>query len=187
LQILIDTGYLYQSWNYNKKYIDDVYEYLHASKLRDILYLDNEQKYQILKNLGEPPICCYNLYFITIYDDRDEKLVYIGKTDSKINRFANGHRASFKLHNPIYKGFNKRIYFATLVFLSKDRKYIPLEFINPFEESEKYLNDIEALLIAHFNPELNIKPEKIRYINDLSAIHIQNSTDKSTFLNMLFV
>lgn len=185
----IDTSYLYESWNKNRKYIQDVYEFLDARKLKDILYLDNEDKYSILEKLGEPPTCCYNLYFITIYNDHTEKLVYIGKTDSKTSRFANGHRAALKLHNPLYSEFKKRIYFGTLIFLSGDKNYIPLEFIDPFKKANKYLDDIEALLIEHFKPELNIKLEKRHYIEDLSVMHIQNLTDKSTFLNdyMLFM
>ncbi|NLO41999.1 MAG: hypothetical protein GX109_03080 [Bacteroidales bacterium] len=75
--------------------------------------------------LGEPPECCYNVYFITTYYDKGERLVYIGKTDSQKSRFVNGHLAALKLHNPKYNMFNKRIYFGTIIFLSKDKKYIP--------------------------------------------------------------
>ncbi len=37
----IDTSYLFESWNKNRKYIKDVCELLDAQKLKDILYLDN--------------------------------------------------------------------------------------------------------------------------------------------------
>ena len=64
----------------------------------------------MLQEIGEPPFGCYNIYFITIYNEHEEKLVYIGKTDSKKSRFSNGHLAALKLHNPIYNGYNKRVY-----------------------------------------------------------------------------
>ena len=35
----------------------------------------------LLQEIGEPPFGCYNIYFITIYNEHEEKLVYIGKTD----------------------------------------------------------------------------------------------------------
>ena len=45
--------------------------------------LDREEKWWVLQEIGEPPFGCYNIYFITIYNEKEEKLVYIGKTDSK--------------------------------------------------------------------------------------------------------
>ncbi len=50
----IDTSYLYETWNKNRKYIEDVYEFLDAKELEDILYIDNEERYNILDKLGEP-------------------------------------------------------------------------------------------------------------------------------------
>lgn len=69
------------------------------------------------------------------------------------------------------------------MFLSKDKQYIPLEFITLFGGAEKYLNEIEAFLISWFNPELNVKNEKIGKMKDLAIIHIQNFSEVSHFLH----
>ena len=50
----------------------------------------------------------------------EEKLVYIGKTDSKSSRFSNGHLVALKLHNPRYQKYYKRVYFGTIMFLNKN-------------------------------------------------------------------
>lgn len=177
----IDTGNLYDSWHKNKEYIERACEIANVNE--DNCYdLDHEEKTWILEELGEPPECCYNLYFITVYNDTDERLVYIGKTDSKKSRFVNGHLAALKLHNPKYNMFNKRIYFGTITFLSKENEYVPLEFITPFSEANELLCKMEALLISHFNPELNVKSEQVREMQDL-IVHIQNFSDVSGFLD----
>lgn len=181
----VDTGNLFESWHSNKEYIEK------ACKIADVSEdnnydLDHEEKAWILEELGEPPECCYNIYFITVYDDTNEKLVYIGKTDSKKSRFINGHLAALKLHNPKYNTFNKRIYFGTITFLSKNKEYIPLEFITPYIQANKLLYEMEALLISHFNPELNVKSEKVGKMKDL-IVHVQNFSDVSDFLDNYIV
>lgn len=178
----VDMGNLYDSWNKNKKYIERVCEiaYVNGENKYD---LDHEEKGWILKELGEPPQCCYNLYFVSVYNETEEKLVYVGKTDSKKSSFANGHLEALKLHDPKYNEYCKRVYFGTIMFLSKEKEYVPLEFIEPFSEAERYLSEMEAFLIAWFNPELNIKSEKIGEMRDLGVVHIQNFSEKLTFLN----
>ncbi len=182
----IDTGNLYDSWHKNRDYIEKACYITGASSENDY-DLDNEEKWIILNELGEPPLCCYNLYFITIYNTEEEKLVYIGKTDSRKSRFSNGHLAALKLHNPKFNQYYKRVYFGTLMFLSKDREYIPLEFITPFEKAKKYLSEIEALLIDWFNPELNVKSESIGSMKYISTVHIQNFSQVSNFLHDYFI
>ncbi len=86
-------------------------------------------------------------------------LISLGLT-SKKSRFSNGHLAALKLHNPIYNGYNKRVYFGTVMFLSDDKEYVPLEFISPYSRAERYLSEMEAYLIERLNPELNKKKEK---------------------------
>ena len=177
----IDTGNLFYSWHKNKEYIERACEIADVNE--DNNYdLDHEEKAWILEELGEPPECCYNIYFKTVYDDTDEKLVYVGKTDSKKGRFVNGHLAALKLHSPKYNMLNKRIYFGTIIFLSKDKEYIPLEFIIPYRESNNFLCEMEALLISHFNPELNVKREHVGKMKRLT-VHIQNFSDVSDFLD----
>ena len=182
----VETGNLKDSWKLNKEYIENACE-LTRTNSDSGFDLDNEQKRFILDELGEPPMCCYNLYLITIYDDEVEKLVYVGKTDSKKSRFVNGHLAALKLHNPKYQRFKKRIYFGTIMFLSEKKDYIPLEFITPYSMAERYLGELEAFLIERLNPELNIKSENVGELKDLREIHIQNSSGISSFMNDYFV
>lgn len=181
----IDTGNVFDSWHKNEEYIERACEIANVNE--DNGYdLDHEEKEWILEELGEPPECCYNLYFITVYNDTDERLVYVGKTDSKKSRFVNGHLAALKLHNPKYNIYSKRIYFGTITFLSKENEYVPLEFITPYLEANKFLCQMEALLISHFNPELNVKSEQVGEMQDL-IVHIQNFSDASAFLDNYMV
>jgi hypothetical protein len=182
----VDTGNLKDSWKLNKEYIERASE-LTGADAECGFDLDNEEKRWILDELGEPPRCCYNLYFITIYNEVDEKLVYVGKTDSKKGRFINGHIAALKLHNPKYQRYNKRIYFGTIMFLSEIKEYIPLEFITPYSIAERYLGEMEALLIERLNPELNVKSERMGELKNLSVVHIQNYSGISSFMNDFFV
>ena len=181
----IDTGNLFESWYKNKDYIEKTCEIADADEYNGY-DLAGEEKRAILKELGEPPTCCYNLYFITVYNATDERVVYIGKTDSKKSRFINGHLAALKLHDPKYAMFNKRIYFGTITFLSKDKKYVPLEFITPYSEANNLLSEMEGLLISHFTPELNVKSEQVGDMNDI-VVHIQNFSDTSSFLDNYIV
>lgn len=187
-----DSGNLEDSWLKTHEYIDrafsiineDLYRLLENNEID--MSLDNEEKYMILKELGNPPLCSYNIYIITIYNDKEERIVYIGKTDSKKSRFKNGHLAALKLHNPKYEGYKKRIYFGTIVFLSESN-FIPLEYITPLEYARTLLSYTESILIKNFKPELNtllidsnIDIPKIQF-------HIQNFTDTSPFLNDIFI
>lgn len=176
----IDTGNLHDSWYSNQVYIEKACEITGIGEENDF-DLDNEEKSWILDELGEPPENSYNLYFITIYDETNEKLVYIGKTDAKESRFVNGHKAALKLHNPMYKNYNKRVYFGTITFLSENSDYLPLEFIKPYKLAKKCLAEMEALLITYFNPELNERKEKYSKLENL-VIHIQNFTGVSDYL-----
>ena len=181
----IEAGNLYDSWKVNKEYIEKVYDMMGINK-NDNYLLDNEEKQWILEKLGKPPKSGHNLYFITIYNEIEEKLVYIGKSESKRSRFMNGHLAALKLHNPVYQNYNKRIYFGTAVFLSKN-EYIPLEFIRPYMLAKKYLGNIEAFLIDRLKPELNVKYESIGELKNLSLVHIQNFSEEPIFMRDCFV
>lgn len=182
----IDTGNLQDSWDLNKEYIEKACEITGVDE-ENKFNLDNEEKQWILDELGEPPECCYNIYFITIYNETEERLVYIGKTDSKKGRFANGHLVALKLHNPKYNYYNKRIYFGTITFLSEMKEYVPLEFITPYDLAKKYLGEMEALLIDRLNPELNVRRERIWEMENLGVVHIQNFSDVTKFMHDYFV
>ena len=121
------------------------------------------------------------IYFISIYDESNERIVYIGKTDAKGSRFANGHKAALKLHDPIYKDYYRRVYFGTITFLSESGDYLPLEFIRTYKLAKRYLTEMEALLITYFKPELNERKEKYSKLANL-VIHVQNFTDVSDYL-----
>jgi len=182
----IDTGNLNDSWIANQQYIEMACDIAGIDLEEDVeescFSLDNEEKHWILEQLGSPPECCYNLYFVTIYNETEEKLVYIGKTDARKSRFANGHSVALRLHNPIYASYKKRVHFGTIMFLTDDKEYLPLEFIQPFDEAEKYLNEMESLLIRWFNPELNVRCGNMGMMKQM-FIHIQNFTESSDFLN----
>jgi hypothetical protein len=182
-----DSGNLQTSWSETREYIEQALAIVNRDLDNDDFYLDNEEKWYILKKLGEPPLCSYNIYIITIYNETEEKIVYIGKTDAKNSRFSNGHLAALKLHNPIYDKYKKRVYFGTLMFLDKKNNYLPLEYITPLEEAKRILGYSEAILIHYFKPELNVQMINIETIPITTVFHIQNFTDTAPFLNDVFV
>ena len=181
-----DCGSLKESWNRTREYIENAYEIL-GRKLEDKeVDLDREEKYMILQKQGMPPFASYNIYIITIYNEIEERVVYIGKTDAKGNRFANGHLAALKLHNPIYAEYKKRVYFGTVVFIDENKDYLPLEYIRPLEKARNLLSSVEKVLIQYFKPELNIQDMHSELSMRPFQIHIQNFTDKSPFLNDIY-
>lgn len=182
----IITGTLESSWKENQTYIKKACVIANTGEENDF-DLDGEDKINILEELGEPPECSYNIYFITIYNETEEKVVYIGKTDSENGRFANGHLAALKLHDPKYSLFQKRVYFGTITLLSENKDYIPLEFIIPYDEAKKYLNGVEAFLIDRLNPELNTRRENMNIFKEARHIHIQNFSGVSTFMKDFIV
>lgn len=186
----VNTGNLQDSWEQNQEYIIQACEIGQYESIEDAYEhgfdLDNEQKRWILSELGKPPYCSYNIYIVTIYNEVEEKVVYVGKTDSQASRYKNGHKVALKLHNPKYKNYYKRVYFGTIMFLSEQCQYIPLEFITPLEKAKGYLSNFEARLINHFRPELNSRREQVGELKDIS-IHIQNFSKVSGFLNDYFI
>lgn len=183
-----DSGNLQTSWNQTRKYIEEALEIvkIDLDEVSDVS-LDNEEKQWILDKLGEPPLCSYNIYIITVYNEVEERIVYIGKTDAKTSRFSNGHLAALKLHNPIYDSYKKRVYFGTIMFLDKEKNYIPLEYVTPLNIAKKILADTEAILIRYFKPELNKQLVNTRDVAMQTIFRIQNFTDTSPFLNDIFV
>ncbi|WP_200411017.1 hypothetical protein [Virgibacillus salexigens] len=140
-------------------------------RLRDV---DREIIREIEHQLKTPPAACYPLYFISAGDDKDEKLVYVGKTSSKIHRFSVGHSAALKLHAPEYDGLSKHIYFGTAVFLDDEKNYMPLEFIQPYKEAKSLLRNLEAGLIYNLMPELNTVYLNKNYAHMDMFVNIEN-------------
>lgn len=93
---------------------------------------------------------------------------------------------ALKLHRPKYNSYNKRVYFGTVMFLSKRNEYLPLEFISPLEKAKQYLSNFEAKLIEYFGPELNVRQEQVGELKNIN-IHIQNFSGTSDFLDNYFV
>ena len=116
----VDTGNLKDTWNMTQEYIQKACDIANVGSDNDF-DLNHEEKYWILNELGKPPEYCYNIYCITIYNEHEEKVVYIGKTDSKESRYINGHLAALKLHDPKYEFYDKRVYFGTIMFLTLDK------------------------------------------------------------------
>lgn len=159
----MDSQSLEDTWGNVNDYVSDAFRIImdeyreelgisEEDKLRDV---DKEIINEIKSQLQTPPAACYPLYFISVGDGDNEKLVYIGKTSARTHRFSGGHSAALKLHAPKYEGLSKHIYFGTVVFLDNDKNYMPLEFIQPLEDAKNLLSNLEAGLIYNLKPELN--------------------------------
>jgi len=107
----------------------------------------------ILEQIGEPPIPCLPIYIITCTDEKEETIVYIGKTKND-NRFTGGHTAALKLLSPEFENKKKKIYRCAIWFHFND-EYIVLDWIRPEELALEILDSIESQLIYHFKPMLN--------------------------------
>lgn len=170
------------SWDKTNNYIKEALKF---TKNKNIL--NKEEIKKITAELGEPPVHCYPIYIVTIEDDSEEKVVYIGKTSANKNRFLGGHKVALKLHNPKYNGKIKNVYFACVMFLTENKNYLPLEWISPKEKALELLDSIESYLIFNIKPELNIQKIKKNYSKYDFYFHIQNSSNYSNFYNDKFI
>jgi len=151
-------------------------------------WIDSEEAIMIREELGEPPTLCYPLYLISVGDDSEERVVYVGKTSATQPRFRQGHAALTKLLHPKYDGMSKRVYFGSVVLLSNDVEYFPLEWVRPLEMAKQLLSSIEAQVIYHFMPELNthhVYHDNVKW--KFPSLHIQNFTNVTEFLDDEFV
>lgn len=138
----------------------------------------------VIAKLGEPPPQSLPIYIITVRKGSDEKVVYVGQTTAN-NRFAGGHSAALKLHEPAYKDTDKMVYRCS-VTLAMDDDHVALEWVEPFSVAQQILNDIESHLIYEFQPPLNSKGKKKNLASRQIDIHIQNLVDglrDGSFLN----
>lgn len=186
----IEAQSLEDTWNEINYYLTNAFRIItdeygedlgieEAEKLRDV---DRKIIQEIEYQLKTPPNACYPIYFISVGDGTEERLVYVGKTSSKTHRFSGGHSAALKLHAPEYEGLSKHIYFGTVVLLDQEKNYMPLEFIQPLEDAKNLLSTIEAGLIYNLKPELNST-----YLNNSHArfdmlVNIENHSFRSNFL-----
>lgn len=142
-----------KSWALTKEYVANVCH--HFGKTHAGWGPNSSDRKAAIKKFGDPPLQAYPLYFITIHKNNQEKLVYIGRTNSKKNRFTGGHAAFTKLLNPKFNGWKKRIYMAGVTVLTYEDHYIPLEWLHPRAFTKRLWKSIESQLIYHFQPELN--------------------------------
>lgn len=176
------TGNTNESWRLNREYIKKALKLLIIDEEDCDMELAEDEKEEVLEKLGEPPYSCYNLYFITIKNDTEERIVYVGQTNGQKSRFISGHHAALKLHAPQYNGYQKYVYFGTVTFKSTDEKYLPIECLETTGQIKHLLNDIERILIYAFEPELNTQKYKYNLINQ-PRLQIENHTGTSDFLD----
>lgn len=137
---------------------------------------DKGKQSQILAQLGPPPVNAYTIYVISTRcsDTQVEKVVYIGKTNSKSHRFRGGHAAISKLHAPEFEGMQKAIYFGCLIGINHDGNYVPIDWVDADAGRDQILSDVEAQLIFHLKPRLNTVGKDKCGANQRVPLHVQN-------------
>lgn len=141
-------------------------------------------KEMVIDQLGEPPPQSLPIYILTTKSSSNESIVYIGKTTAS-NRFAGGHRAALRLHDPKYKDCEKIVYRCSITILVDD-DHVALEWVDPLAVAEQILDDVESHLIYHFKPQLNTQKKKNNRATHQISIHIQNLVEdlrSGSFLN----
>lgn len=136
--------------------------------------------------MGYAPLASYPIYLITVGDDSNERLVYIGKTSSNSSRFSSGHAAISKLHAPKYNNLTKRVYLCCIVFI-KNSNTIPIEWITPYEHANTLLKSFEANLIYWNKPELNTQHIIHEPFFEYGQVHVQNVTGQTYFWDEKFI
>lgn len=178
----VSTGNTKESWKLNREYIKKALKILAIDEEECDMELAEDEKEEVLIKLGEPPYSCYNLYFITIKNNEEENIVYVGQTNGTKSRFIGGHHAALMLHAPKYSGYQKYVYFATATFTSTDKSYLPMECLETTGQIKHLINDIERILIYEFKPILNTQKHKYSFIKE-PRLQIENHTGTSDFLD----
>jgi hypothetical protein len=123
--------------------------------------LEHEDRWDLEDAGLKPPSLCFPIYLITCEDMANqtapETVMYVGQTKVS-NRFAGGHNAALKLHDPKYAGFRKWVYQCSVCFSNDE--YIFLEWIYPPRTAQMILDDVESILIFALQPELNSAKRK---------------------------
>jgi hypothetical protein len=176
---------LIESWSsshtYAIKALSIVSEYYRTENPEDV-YLEHEERNDIIHRLGNPPKPCFPIYIFSVDDGVTERAVYVGKTNSFKGRFSGGHSACVKLLEPKYSSFTKRLYLCQVMFLSQSKQYLPLEWIKPYETAKKFLDDAESDLIFRLQPELNSLKKKNNISNSKIDFMVVNHTDRKSFI-----
>lgn len=170
---------LEQSWIDTKTYVSRACQLIGRS--RPGRALSDGERATVLAALGEPPSPAWPLYFFTVGDLDEERIVYIGKTNAKTHRFYTGHSAITALHRPEYKGLRTRLYLATVTMYSEEGHYIPLEWVHPDGLRESLWSDAEAQLIYYFQPELNTDLKAVDSSKMPTRITLHNYSGTNNF------
>lgn len=181
----LDAQSLEESWNKTQGYVAGALALVHTCKDENPqdLEIEHEDRGDILHQLGEPPKSCYPLYMFSVESNQVEELVYVGLTNSEKSRFSAGHRACTKLLDPQYNNHIKRLYLCRVVLLSKNKDYLPLEWVNPYPLAKQLLDDFESQLIFKFQPVFNDKKKTTNCVKNLISMTIVNYTDETDFLH----
>lgn len=171
---------LSSSWLKVDTYVKQALDIIRADEPQ---WLDSWETEKIQEQLGQPPVNCLPIYFVSVGEGGSERLVYIGKTSSEQGRFRGGHTAFTKLHHPRFDGLKKTLYLAAIVLLSEEKDCLPLEWVKPRAKAEELLDSIEAQCIFEFKPELNTHHVSRDNSRWPTSLHIQNVTGASAFLN----
>lgn len=161
------------SWQKTNDYLEKAFDIINEEYPQKIS-LDKEEARMILDELDKAPKIMHPIYIMTVEKDNKEEIVYIGQTSSSKSRFKGGHSAISKLHLPKFEGFTKKLYQCGILLLNEDNELVPLEWIKPLDKAKELLNSIEAQLIFHFQPELNILLKKNNNTTKYIQLHLQN-------------
>ncbi|NMQ30316.1 hypothetical protein E4Q23_22690 [Candidatus Accumulibacter phosphatis] len=170
---------LKQSWIDTKTYVSQACLLLGRSRPGHALSLN--ERATVLAALGEPPGPAWPLYFFTVGDLAEERIVYIGKTNAETHRFYAGHTTITALHRPEYRGLRTRLYLATVTIYSDEDRYIPLEWVHPTVLRETLWSDAEAQLIYYYQPELNIDLKAVDASKMPTSLTLHNYSGTKNF------
>ncbi|MEI6559450.1 MAG: hypothetical protein WCO00_13680 [Rhodospirillaceae bacterium] len=100
------------------------------------------------------------IYMMFITDKSCGAVVYIGKAESKTNRFTDGHIAALKLLHPKYQRFHKFISFAVVLISTTKCSNVPVELVFPSSLRSEIISYIEHSMVWKFQPCLNTNLKK---------------------------
>jgi len=153
---------LHQALDVDFTPFEKAWEYVtpHLKRLEDGIVCDKngDNTFEVTKDMLRkdlwPDFYSFPIYIVTVEKDAEGKVVYIGQTNAKSHRFANGHLVALKLHAPEYQGFKKILHLATVI-VKTNKHQIPLEWFHPAEQRNKLLTYAEANFIFKIQPVLN--------------------------------
>lgn len=161
------------------KYVNNAISILGSDQVEE-----EDDKKMVIEQLGEPPEPARPLYVVTIKENGEESIVYIGKTTAR-NRFSRGHSVALKLLDPKFQRYEKLVYRLSATVLVGD-DHVSLEWLDPLAVAEQILDDVESLLIYDCKPALNAQKKKRNLAKHQTSIHIQNLVEglkRGSFLN----